>query len=119
MKLLVDENLGSSVSKWLRQQGHDVICIGSDFAGITDMEVLKKAQIENRILITCDTDFGELVFKNKQVHNGIILLRMNNMNFEKILKFLTDTLNQYSHQLSNNFVVVSDNGIRVIPYSSK
>lgn len=114
MKFLVDENLGSSVSKWLRQQGHDVVCIGTDFSGIDDVAVLKKAYDENRILITCDTDFGKLVFKDQQTHCGIVLLRMTNMDFDKILSFLINVLDQCQNELSNNFVVASDNGIRVI-----
>lgn len=114
MKFLVDENLGSSISKWLQNQGHDVKCIGTDFAGIDDVEVLKKAYNENRILITCDTDFGKLVFKDQQVHCGIVLLRMANMDFDKILNFLVKVIDQHSNELQNNFVVFSDNGIRVI-----
>ncbi|MBP6892566.1 DUF5615 family PIN-like protein [Candidatus Babeliales bacterium] len=114
MKLLVDENLGSSVSKWLRQQGYDVKCIGTDFAGIDDMVVLKKAYDEHRILITCDTDFGKLVFKDQQMHCGIVLLRMTNMDFDKILKFLIKVFDQYKNELQNNFVVASDSGIRII-----
>ena len=115
MKFLIDENLGSSVSKWLRQQGHDVVCIGNDFSGIDDATVLKKAYDEHRILITCDTDFGELVFKDQQAHRGIVLLRMSNMDFDKILSFLVKLLDQYQDELVNNFTVASDSGIRVIP----
>ncbi|MFA5998660.1 MAG: DUF5615 family PIN-like protein [Candidatus Babeliales bacterium] len=114
MKFLVDENLGSSISKWLRQQGHDVVCIGTDFSGIDDAAVLKKAYDEHRILITCDTDFGTLVFKDQQRHYGIILLRMTNMKFDKIISFLIKVLDQCQNELANNFVVASDNGIRVI-----
>lgn len=117
MKFLVDENLGSSVSKWLKQQGYDVKCIGTDFAGIDDDAVLKKAYDENRILITCDTDFGKLVFKDLQMHRGIVLLRMSNMDFDKILKFLTKVFDQYKDALQDNFVVASDSGIRVIERS--
>ena len=118
MKFLVDENLGSSVSKWLRQQGHDVQCIGTDFSGIDDTAVLNKAYQENRILITCDTDFGELVFKYQYAHSGIVLLRMVNMDFDKTLRFLVNVLDQYRDALPNNFVVASDSGIRVIAPTS-
>lgn len=115
MKFLVDENLGSSISKWLRKQGYDVVCIGTDYSGIDDMDVLKKAYEENRILITCDTDFGKLVFKDQQTHSGIVLLRMADMDFDKILSFLVKVLDQYKNELQNNFVVVADNVVRVIP----
>ena len=114
MKFLVDENLGSSVSKWLRQQGYDVVCIGADFSGIDDVAVLKKAYDENRILITCDTDFGELVFKYQHAHAGIILLRITNMDFDKILKFLQNVLNKHKNELQNSFIVANDSGIRVV-----
>jgi predicted nuclease of predicted toxin-antitoxin system len=118
MKFLVDENLGSSVSKWLRQQGHDVLCIGADFSGIDDVVVLKKAHDENRILITCDTDFGELVFKDQHEHSGVVLLRMTNMDFDKILKFLKNVLDGHENELQGSFIVANDTGIRVVARAS-
>ena len=115
MKFLIDENLGSSISKWLRQQGYDVACIGTDYSGIDDVDVLKKAYEENRILITCDTDFGRLVFKDQQPHCGIVLLRMADMDFNKIMIFLIKVLEEYKNELQNNFVVIADKIVRVIP----
>lgn len=114
MKFVVDENLGSSISKWLRQQGHDVKCIGADYPGMNDRIVLKKAYEESRILITNDKDFGELVFKYQQPHCGIIFLRINYIDFDKILHFLTNILKHHQDDLQDNFVVASDNSIRIV-----
>jgi len=37
---------------------------------------LKLALSEGRIIVTMDKDFGELVYRKKQKHLGVLLLRM-------------------------------------------
>lgn len=44
--------------------------------GASDVEVLELANREERIMITFDKDFGELVFKEKLIHKGVIFLRL-------------------------------------------
>jgi predicted nuclease of predicted toxin-antitoxin system len=77
MKFIVDECTGPTVAKWLAIEGHDVISISPDRKGISDKEILKIAVSEERILITNDKDFGELIFKNNHSHCGVILLRLS------------------------------------------
>jgi predicted nuclease of predicted toxin-antitoxin system len=40
---------------------------------------LELANKENRILLTRDKDFGELVYRLQQVHAGIILIRLEKL----------------------------------------
>jgi predicted nuclease of predicted toxin-antitoxin system len=62
MKFLLDENADARLGDHLVQQGHNVTRIGSDYpAGLADHRVLSIAHEEQRILITNDLDFGELV----------------------------------------------------------
>lgn len=57
----------------LRNAGYDVIFVGDWKPSATDEEVLKKAEEEDRILITDDKDFGELVFRLGKPSKGVIL----------------------------------------------
>lgn len=63
MRFLANENFPLDAVEALRQNGHDVLWIRVESPGISDREVLSRAQAENRILLTFDTfdqDFGEL-----------------------------------------------------------
>ncbi len=64
MKFLVDECTGPAVARWLEQQGHNVFSVYHQARGIDDDRVMEIAQIEGRILITNDREFGEKVFAN-------------------------------------------------------
>lgn len=76
LKFLADENLGIQVPVLLRSLGFDIISIAENHHGISDIQVLKLANTQDRILITLDKDFGELVFKEGLIHPGIIFLRL-------------------------------------------
>ena len=79
MRFLANENFPLDAVETLRQNGHDVVWIRVESPGISDPEVLSRAQAENRILLTFDKDFGELAFRSKLPASvGIILFRINN-----------------------------------------
>ena len=63
MRLCANENLPEDCVLRLRQDGHDVLWIREVAPGSPDSAVLARAHAEDRLLITCDKDFGELVFK--------------------------------------------------------
>ncbi len=44
--------------------------------GADDDSILQRAYAENRILITNDKDFGELIYRGKKLHRGVILPRL-------------------------------------------
>ena len=51
MRFLANENFPADAVSALREQGHDVAWIRTDSPGISDSEVLDRAQREDRILI--------------------------------------------------------------------
>jgi predicted nuclease of predicted toxin-antitoxin system len=114
MKFLVDECVGLSVANWLKEEGYDAISVYDISAGISDDEVLQKAFSENRILITCDKDFGEMIFKKKMQHSGIILLRLENEKPSHKSSILKNLLEHYAQDLFGNFIVVGESVVRII-----
>lgn len=58
MRILTNENFPGDAVVVLRQHGHDVVWIRTDALGSNDVEVLARAQREERIVITFDKDFG-------------------------------------------------------------
>jgi predicted nuclease of predicted toxin-antitoxin system len=77
MRFLIDECTGPAVAHWLADQGHDVASVYDDDPGIDDADVVAWAADEQRILVTNDKDFGDRVFRDKEIHAGVILLRLD------------------------------------------
>lgn len=77
MKVLADENFPRKAVEALRVGGHDVLWVRTDCPGISDQDVLAKAQAEDRVIVTFDKDFGELAFRSVlPAACGIILFRL-------------------------------------------
>jgi predicted nuclease of predicted toxin-antitoxin system len=113
MKFLVDECIGPTVARWLQKNNYDVISVYDDLPGIDDDSVLEKAFLETRILITCDKDFGEMIFKNKMQHCGVIFLRLIDERPSQKINVLDSILKNYAQELFCNFVVATEKGIRI------
>lgn len=77
LRLLADENFPGVAVKALRERGHDVFWVRTEAPGSTDRELLLRSKVENRILITFDKDFGELIFHAGQSgSDGVVLFRL-------------------------------------------
>ena len=112
MRFLVDECTGPRVSSWLAQQGYEVHCIYGEARGASDDEILKKAYTENWILVTNDKDFGELIYRTRRLHHGIIFLRLTDERSKAKIEAMRLLLEQYADRLSDAFVVVTESHVR-------
>lgn len=112
MRFLIDENMGPSVARWLREQGHDVVSIYETARGSSDDEVIALAYSENRILITSDKDFGDKVHRERWPHRGIILLRLRDERMVIKIHILGRLLNEYAVRLPDQFVVATERRVR-------
>jgi predicted nuclease of predicted toxin-antitoxin system len=77
MRFLVDECCDAGVVDALRGDGHNVLYATKSLRGATDDELLTCAVSEERILLTEDKDFGELVYRLRRTAHGIVLLRFD------------------------------------------
>lgn len=113
MKFLLDENVEFRLRAFL-EDTHDVTAIASDYPqALSDKDVLAIAFSEQRILITNDKDFGELVFSHNQPHAGVILFRLSpsTTSEEKIVR-LKEVLVTYAQKL-DKFIVITPRGVRI------
>ena len=62
MRFLADESCDFAVVRSLRAAGHDVGAVAEERPGLTDRDVMLRAEIEGRVIITEDKDFGQLAF---------------------------------------------------------
>ncbi len=92
LKFLVDVGVGRKVEQWLKENGYDVKSVIDIDPRMPDNQILKTAESDLRTVLTMDKDFGELVFKNRQNHKGVLILRLEDAKVsvwtmpEKLLK---------------------------------
>jgi predicted nuclease of predicted toxin-antitoxin system len=113
MKFLVDESADARLATHLRRLGHDAKTVASDYQpGLEDQEVLAIALREERILITNDRDFGELVYRLGLPHAGVILLRLSTTSLPAKTARLDAILAKHAGSLTR-FVVVTERSVRL------
>ena len=79
---------------------------------MTDEDILAEAYSGGWILITNDKDFGEMVFRERRLHHGVVLLRLEDERATAKVDAVRRLLTSYSDQLPDAFVVVTENQIR-------
>ena len=115
MKFLADECCDNGLVTFLRANGHDVFYVLEKRKGATDEEILTDAYNEERILITEDKDFGELVYRLRKPSNGIILIRIDVKNRHLKWEQMKKLIDQYPDRLQGSFVVIDVQKFRFRP----
>ncbi len=118
MRFLADENFPGEAVEALRARGHGVSWVRTEFPGSSDSAVSDRADVEARLLITLDKDFGEMTFRRGLfAPAGIILFRLRTSSparFAQIAVAVLESRNDWS----GNFSVVEEGRIRMTPLPS-
>jgi predicted nuclease of predicted toxin-antitoxin system len=112
MRFLVDESTGPAVAEWLRENGHEVFSVFNEARGMQDDDIIQKAFTDNWILVTNDKDFGEKVYRERQPHRGVVLLRLEDERALVKIGIIRRLLESYADNLPGNFVVVTESSVR-------
>lgn len=114
MKFLLDANMKKSVGKFLESSGFAVRYLaGTTDRGLPDDQVLHLALTENRILVTNDKDFGDLIYHQRHPHCGVILFRLTNSTDENYIRRLLTILNSSEKEIVNRYIVITDDHVRI------
>lgn len=113
MKFLADENIDQEIVERLRNDGHEVVAISEMERGVSDDQVFAKASQEFLVLVTADKDFGEIVFRQKKVSHGVILLRISGLSAMKKADIAGKAIMKHQGELLNNFSVISPASVRI------
>ena len=109
MKILADESVEGEIVALLRSEGHDVAYVPETSASIRDDEVLARANVEGRVLLTEDKDFGDLAFFYGSRSSGIVLLRAHGAGVEAKARLVAEALQTHEDDLTKDpphFVVI-------------
>jgi predicted nuclease of predicted toxin-antitoxin system len=115
MRFLADENVSRLVVERLRTSGFDVEYVHS--RGAPDEDVLAGAVREDRVLLTEDRDFGELVLRQRMNVRGIALLELDRLSNTAEADRVLSVISANEERLSGNLVVIEPGRIRVRPLS--
>ena len=112
MRFLVDRCAGRRLAEWLRDQGHDVVEARELGADPGDRALLERAAADGRILITIDTDFGELVYVRRVPHAGLV--RLPDVPVERRIALIAEVLERHRQALEIQAIVtIRDGRIRI------
>ena len=113
MNFLADESVDRQIVDALREDDHAVLYVTEMDPGLSDDEVLDKAEKGSAILITADKDFGELVFRQQRITKGVVLVRLAGLLSSKKAEIASTMIKKHLDAIQNAFSVISPNAIRI------
>jgi predicted nuclease of predicted toxin-antitoxin system len=113
MKFLIDVGVGKKVEEWFRENKYDVKCVRDINIRAKDADILRLAALENRMIITMDKDFGELVYNSGMLHSGVLILRLDDAKGEDKVDIVKRIVTGFSEKIENKFCVFQDGKLRI------
>lgn len=115
MRLLIDNALSPQVAAGLAAKGHDVVHLRDiGMQGAKDDEILRRADSEDRIIVSADTDFGTLLALRQARKPSFVLLRCSAHRPSEQAALLAESLLVASEALDEGaIVVIEDDRIRI------
>ncbi len=113
MILLADESVDAQIVERLREDGLQVISVAEISPSVSDSEVLEQANQDEALLVTADKDFGELVYQQGRIHNGVILLRLAGLTATEKANIVSEVIGKHGNELPGAFAVISPGMVRL------
>ena len=118
MRILLDSCMSDKTRDRLVAAGFDVVWSGDWSSDPGDDEPLAYALRENRILITLDKDFGELIVLKRRPHRGVA--RLVGFGASEQADICFEALQRYRQDLLADALVTVERGrVRIRPIDVK
>ena len=115
MRFKVDESLHIEVADLLREQGHDALTVfDQGLRGRDDHDIADMCRSENRVLLSLDLDFSNILMFPPENYPGLIVLRLRSRGraaVRRIVTRVTDHLNK--EPLAGRLWIVDEHRIRI------
>lgn len=108
MNFFSDHDVYGQTIKFLRAYGHSVTRAQDvGLAAAEDLEILRYATEHNLILLTRDSDFGILVFQQREYSRGVIFFRIHPITLHAVHQQLLRVLAELTEaELYRSFVSI-------------
>jgi len=107
--------ISPSTVAFLRQNGHEAVHLHDvDLDTLTDPVIMQKARAEDRVLLTSDLDFGDLLAASGESLPSVVIFRLRSMVPQNVNRHIEMLLKQYAGELEQGVIVsVAEDHIRV------
>jgi predicted nuclease of predicted toxin-antitoxin system len=111
LRFLADMGVSARVVEWLAGAGHDAVHLAHlHLQRLPNGEIFDLAARDDRIVLTFDLDFGEIVVGNRQSRAPVILFRLNNARAESVIARLAAVLKESAAALEEGSLIVVEDG---------
>lgn len=122
MRFLADMGVSHQVVEWLRGNGHEAVHLRDEgLQRLPNGEIFQKAIREQRIVLTFDLDFGEILAASGGQIVSVVLFRLRNTRTGFVIQRLDDVLNHSSAELLQGAIVIVEDSrhrVRRLPIGS-
>jgi predicted nuclease of predicted toxin-antitoxin system len=122
MRFLADMGVSQKVVEWLRTNGHDAVHLRDEgLQRLPNGEIFQKAGREQRIVLTFDLDFGEILASSAGQIVSVVLFRLRNTRTDFVIQRIDAVLSKSSSELSQGAIVIVEDGrhrVRKLPIGS-
>jgi predicted nuclease of predicted toxin-antitoxin system len=107
--------LARSTADHLRTRGHDAVHLREQgLQRLSDHDIVHKARVEGRVILTHDLDFGRIIALSQSHLPSVITFRLNDMRPGQVNHYLAQTLARFAEQIEAGALVsVNERVIRV------
>ncbi len=106
MKLLLDQGVSRSVPALLDQHGHPCVHVADyGMSAAQDIDIMARAKQEDRVLVTYDNDFPQLLAISGDVEPSVILVRVQNLKRQEFADLVADVLIRVNNEVVAGAVV--------------
>lgn len=107
MRLLADMGVSLSTVRALRTDGHDAIHLREEgLLRLPDAEILEKARREQRIVLTFDLEFGDLLATGTVSFPSVVMFRLRNETPDAVTAHLRTVLAQHDRELEDGAIII-------------
>ena len=106
MRFLLDMGISNLVGTWLNDCGFDTVHIRDNGLNrLEDSLIVEKAILENRIILTSDMDFGQIMAESSIDSISLIQFRVSDFTANNIIDKLKILFEEFAEQLNSAYLL--------------
>jgi len=115
LRFLLDMGISYQVAQWLNSIGHDAIHLSNEgLYKLEDYLIIEKAINEDRIILTADMDFGQILAFTKSSSVSVVQFRLFDLSPNNLISKLNIVFDKFSEDIGLDPVIITiqENKIR-------
>lgn len=107
MRFLADMGVSARVVEWLRAEGHDAVHLRDlGLQRLPNGDIFALAANQDRVVLTFDLDFGEILAHSKGTTVAVVLFRLHNPRTPFVIQRLQTVLEKSGPALARGAIAV-------------